>query len=127
MFASLDETPLAAASLAQVHRAVLRDGTPVAVKIQYPEVARLAHVDLASLRIVARFAGGLLRDFDIRSIVDEIAALVALELDFALEARSTERIRAALADDPTVRVPRIHRRVHHRQAAGPRVSSTASR
>ncbi len=56
----------------------------------------------------ARFAGGLLRHFDLRSIVEEIAAMVALELDFAREAASTERIRAALADDPTVRVPRLH-------------------
>ena len=108
VFAEVDETPLAAASLAQVHRARLRDGTPVAVKVQYPEVARLARVDLASLRVVVRLAGGLMRDFDIRSIFDEITELVRLELDFEREARSTERVRAELTGDPTVRVPRIH-------------------
>jgi cytochrome P450/predicted unusual protein kinase regulating ubiquinone biosynthesis (AarF/ABC1/UbiB family) len=108
VFASMDETPLAAASLAQVHRARLRDGTDVAVKMQYPEVAHLARVDLASLRFFARLAGSLVRVFDVRSIFDEIAALVALELDFEREARSTDRIRTALADDPTVRVPRLH-------------------
>jgi ubiquinone biosynthesis protein len=78
VFASVDERPLAAASLAQVHRARLRCGTPVAVKVQYPEVARLAHVDLWSLRTVVRLAGGLLESFDVRSIVGEIAELVAL-------------------------------------------------
>jgi cytochrome P450/predicted unusual protein kinase regulating ubiquinone biosynthesis (AarF/ABC1/UbiB family) len=108
VFASIDETPLAAASLAQVHRARLRDGADVAVKVQYPEVAHLARVDLASLRFFARLAGSLVRVFDLRSIVDEIAALVALELDFEREARATDRIRTALADDPTVRVPRLH-------------------
>jgi cytochrome P450/predicted unusual protein kinase regulating ubiquinone biosynthesis (AarF/ABC1/UbiB family) len=108
VFRSVDETPLAAASLAQVHRAVLRDGTPVVVKVQYPEVARLARVDLGSLRVVARLAGGLLRGFDVRSIMDEIAEFVALELDFEREARSTDRVRAALRDDPTVRIPRLH-------------------
>src|SRR6185295_13831907 len=59
VFAYVDETPLAAASLAQVHRATLHDGTAVVVKIQYPEVAHLARVDLASLRLVARLAGSL--------------------------------------------------------------------
>jgi cytochrome P450/predicted unusual protein kinase regulating ubiquinone biosynthesis (AarF/ABC1/UbiB family) len=109
VFLHVDEAPLAAASLAQVHRATLRDGTPVAVKVQYPEIARLARVDLASLRLVGRAAGRLLRQFDLRSIIDEVAEFVALELDFAREAETTERIRAALADDPTVRVPRVHR------------------
>jgi cytochrome P450/predicted unusual protein kinase regulating ubiquinone biosynthesis (AarF/ABC1/UbiB family) len=108
VFAHVDETPLAAASLAQVHRATLRDGTPVAVKVQYPEVARLARVDLASLGVVVRIAGSLIKRFDVRSIMNEIRELVALELDFVREARATERIGAALADDPTVRVPRLH-------------------
>jgi cytochrome P450/predicted unusual protein kinase regulating ubiquinone biosynthesis (AarF/ABC1/UbiB family) len=108
VFSRVDPEPLAAASLAQVHRATLRDGTPVVVKVQYPEVAGLARVDLWSLRTVVRLAGGLLQSFDVRSIVNEIAELVALELDFEREARSTERIGAALAGDPTVRVPRLH-------------------
>ncbi len=110
VFLDVDEAPLAAASLAQVHRATLLDGTPVAIKVQYPEIAHLARVDLASLRLVGRAAGSLLRVFDLRSIIDEIAEFVALELDFAREGDTTERIRAALADDPTVRVPRVHRR-----------------
>jgi cytochrome P450 len=78
-------------------------------------VAHLARVDLASLRFFARLAGSLVRVFDIRSIFDEIAALVALELDFEREARSTNRIRTALADDPTVRVPRLHAEYTTRQ------------
>ncbi len=109
VFATVDETPLAAASLAQVHRATLRDGTPVAVKVQYAEIARLARVDLACLRIVARIAGRVSRSFDLRAIIDEIAEFVGLELDFVREAAATERVRAAMADDPTVRVPRVHR------------------
>ncbi len=109
VFATVDETPLAAASLAQVHRATLRDGTPVAVKVQYAEIARLARVDLACLRIVARIAGQVSRSFDLRAIIDEIAEFVGLELDFVREAAATERVGAAMVDDPTVRVPRIHR------------------
>jgi ubiquinone biosynthesis protein len=109
VFGAVDETALAAASLAQVHKTTLRDGTPVVVKVQYAEIARLARVDLACLRIVARIAGRLSRSFDVRAIIDEIAEFVALELDFAREADTTERIRAAMRDDPTVRVPRVHR------------------
>ncbi|TMA37366.1 MAG: AarF/ABC1/UbiB kinase family protein, partial [Deltaproteobacteria bacterium] len=100
VFAQVDETPLAAASLAQVHRATLRDGTPVAVKVQYAEIVRLARVDLACLRLVAHVAGRVMRSFDLRSIIDEIAELVGLELDFVREADATVRIGAALADDP---------------------------
>ena len=109
VFETVDETPLAAASLAQVHRARLRDGADVAVKVQYPEIERLARVDLACLRQLARVTGRMSRSFDLRSIMDEVAEFVALELDFAREADATVRIGAALARDPTVRVPRVHR------------------
>src|SRR5262249_29504960 len=109
VFETVDEAPLAAASLAQVHRATLRDGADVAVKVQYPDTARLARVDLACLRLLARVTGRLSRSFDLRSIIDEVAEFVALELDFAREADATVRIGAALASDPTVRVPRVHR------------------
>ncbi len=108
VFTHVDETALAAASLAQVHRAVLRDGTPVVIKVQYPEVARLARLDLGAMKIVVFLAGSLVRGFDVASIMNEIRELVALELDFVREAGATERIRAELASDTTVRVPRVH-------------------
>lgn len=108
VFAGFDERALAAASLAQVHRAVLRDGEPVAVKVQYAEIEQLARIDLACLRLFARLAAKLVRGFDPVPLVDELAEMVALELDFAREARSTERLRTLLADDDTVRLPRVH-------------------
>jgi ubiquinone biosynthesis protein len=108
VFAHVDETPLAAASLAQVHRATLRDGSSVVVKVQYPDIARLAQIDLASLRRTIRLVAWLEPAFDLRSIVEEIAYFVALELDFAREADSTERVRAACAGDATVRIPHVY-------------------
>lgn len=109
VFTRFDETPLAAASLAQVHRARLRDGSEVAVKVQYAEIAALTRIDLASLRVLSRIAGRVNRDIDLVTLVDELAEFVALELDFRREADATERVRAAMADDPTVRIPRVHR------------------
>ena len=108
VFSHVDESALAAASLAQVHRATLRDGTSVVIKVQYPEVARLARLDLRAMRIVVFLAGNLVRGLDVASIVEEIRELVGLELDFEREGRATERVRSALEDDPTVRVPRVH-------------------
>lgn len=51
MFASFEETPLASASLAQVHRATLKDGTQVAVKVQHPKVYTHSFVDMATMEV----------------------------------------------------------------------------
>ena len=107
VFAHVDETALAAASLAQVHAARLLDGTEVVLKIQYPEARRLFPTDTASLRRAVRVARWLGAP-DLRPLVDELTSLIRLELDFAREATSTERIRAAFAGDSRVQIPRIH-------------------
>ena len=109
VFAELEPTALAAASLAQVHRGRLADGTPVAVKIQYPEARRLFPIDLGSLRRAVRVARWLDRKLDLRPLVDELAHFVTLELQFSREADSTERVRrdAAGAGEPVV--PVVHR------------------
>ncbi len=108
VFRSFDEVPVAAASLAQVHRAELRDGTPVAVKIQYPEALRLFGTDLANVRRAARVASLLFRNFALRGPIEEVTRFIALELDFAREAESLERTRAAFKDDPDAYVPKLY-------------------
>jgi ubiquinone biosynthesis protein len=108
VFARFDPTPLAAASLAQVHRAELPDGSLVAVKIQYPEARRLFGTDLANVRRGARWASRLFPRFPLRGAVEEIAQQIALELDFAREAESQERVATAFKGDPDVRVPRLY-------------------
>ncbi len=107
VFSAFDERPLAAASIAQVHRARLRDGSDVAVKLQYPEIGRIAPVDLAMGRLMSHVIG-FVSGTDFPSFVREITRFVALELDFAREAASTERAAKELSTLAFVRVPRVH-------------------
>jgi ubiquinone biosynthesis protein len=108
VFAHVDPTPLGAASLAQVHRARLRDGTEVVIKVQYPEARRIIPLDLASLRVVVGLVQRMQDTIDLRSIVNEVTRFIAMELDFRREAASTQRLAAILAARDDVRVPRVH-------------------
>jgi ubiquinone biosynthesis protein len=108
VFAEISEEPIAAASLAQVHRARLRSGEDVVVKVQYPEARRLFPGDLANLRRASRVMRLLNRRLDLRALADELAEFVCLELDFAREARSTVRISGIFADDDAVRIPHLY-------------------
>src|SRR5262249_42754382 len=106
VFARIDSAAVAAASLAQVHRAQLRDGAPVALKIQYPEAAGLFAIDLRNVRRGVAVAARLFPRFAFRPAIEEVAGNVARELDFARELASLERTRADFAGDAEVRVPR---------------------
>lgn len=108
VFAAVDPQPLGAASLAQVHRARLRDGSDVVIKVQYPEAHRIIPVDLRMLRRVAALVQRMQSSIDIRSLVGEITRFVELELDFRREAASTQRLGAILGRRTDVRVPRIY-------------------
>lgn len=107
LFASFDEEPLAAASLAQVHAAVLADGTRVAVKVQVPGVEEVVDGDLHLLSLLAAAAGDLWRGVDLAPIAREVSRSVREELDYRLEAERTRRMAADLAGDPAVHVPRV--------------------
>ncbi|MEB2346271.1 MAG: AarF/ABC1/UbiB kinase family protein [Deltaproteobacteria bacterium] len=108
LFAAIDERALAAASLAQVHRATLHDGRPVVVKIRYPEIPRIIPLDLGMLRRVVGIVQRLQSRIDLRALVTEVTRFIELELDFRREARSTERLAKSLVDLPDVVVPRVH-------------------
>jgi len=107
VFASFAKTPVASASLAQVHEARLRNGRRVAVKVQYPEIGRLVRSDLESLRFVLGALARVERDFDWQPLLDELGEAVPRELDFVQEGESAERIARALAHREDVRVPRV--------------------
>src|SRR5256884_3269727 len=94
VLATVDETPLAAASLAQVHKATLRDGTPVVVKVQYAEIARLARGGFGCLRIVARLARRGSRRLRLRALIHQDAEVVGLQLGLAPQGCAPAKIPA---------------------------------
>lgn len=107
VFASLDAVPLASASLAQVHHGRLPDGREVAVKIQYPDIARIVGYDLQNFSFLVRLLARLEPSFDFRVLIDEVQKYVPLELDFVHEAENLTRIRGHLAGRSDVIVPAV--------------------
>lgn len=109
LFARWDEAPLAAASVAQVHRAALQDGREVIVKVQRPGIAQVIEVDLKILSRVARALMALpeMRVFDPPLAVEEFRRTLARELDFRREARSMERFAANFSDSHDVYAPDV--------------------
>lgn len=86
-FANFEAEPVAAASLAQVHRATLADGRVVAVKVQVPGIDEVIAADVAALRILAGVLGDVL-PMDLRTIADELERALTTELDYRAEAAS---------------------------------------
>ncbi len=107
LFETFDERPLAAASLAQVHRATLHGGREVCVKVQYPEVRGLVKLDVRNLRTLVGLAARREPNFDYRAIAAEIGQQVPLELDFKREAALTKKVRENLREFDRVVVPEV--------------------
>ena len=110
VFESFDPLPLGSASIGQVHRAVLRDGEVVAVKVQRPEAPGRVESDLDLMR---EFADFLDRRFgrrifvDVRGLVVEFESVIRRELDYTAEAAHARRFAANFAGTPVV-IPRVH-------------------
>jgi len=110
VFREFSERPIAAASLAQVHRAELLDGTPVAVKVQYPDIEDVVRGDLSVLRRLCAVYERLdPQPLELLPLVKELTRHLELELDFLREADCADRVRELFAADCTVLVPEMHR------------------
>jgi ubiquinone biosynthesis protein len=111
VFQSIDPQPLAAASIAQVHRARLKDGREVVAKVRRPGIRPIVEADL---RLLQRAARGLearfpeLRRFHPVGVVQQFQASLTRELDLAAECRHAERIAGSLAADARIVVPLVH-------------------
>jgi len=111
LFLEFEREPVAAASIGQVHRAVLPNGKRVAVKVQRPGAPRQIEADLNLMYQAARLVKERVRalDFvDARQLVDEFARQIRQELDYRLEGRNAQAFHRDFAGDPKVHVPRVY-------------------
>jgi predicted unusual protein kinase regulating ubiquinone biosynthesis (AarF/ABC1/UbiB family) len=108
-FAEFEYEPAASASIGQVHRAVASDGRVMALKIQYPGVAKSIDSDVDNLAMFLNMARILPRELDVSDIIDEAKRQLRQEADYLTEATNLERYGQLLADDERFIVPRVHR------------------
>ncbi|MBM3213136.1 2-polyprenylphenol 6-hydroxylase, partial [Candidatus Poribacteria bacterium] len=111
IFSEFDENPLAAASIGQVHKAKLKTGESVAVKIQRPNIKRVIEEDIGILLNIARLAERYIPETELYNpvgIVNEFARLIRNEMDYTLEARNMERFARNFADDEGVYIPKVY-------------------
>lgn len=107
MFITFSDKPAAAASIGQVHKAEWFDGSPVAVKIQYPGAGKALMGDLNQLARVSRLFSLLAPGIDVKPLLAELKERVAEELDYSEEAVSQSVYAAAYADDPDIHIPEV--------------------
>lgn len=111
LFGDFSKAPAAAASIGQVHRATLTDGTPVAVKVQRPDIRAVIDADLDILRTqAARIQGrtDVGRSYDVVGLVDEFARAIRSECDYINEARNAERLARTFELDADVHFPKVY-------------------
>ncbi|MBN1488335.1 MAG: AarF/ABC1/UbiB kinase family protein [Phycisphaerae bacterium] len=112
VFEQFDEKPLAAASIGQVHRATLRDGDDVVVKVQRPGIRAVIDVDLEILFHLATLIERHIEGAELHKptrIVDEFSRVIDQELDYTIEAKHLEHFAAQFINDPTIYVPKVYR------------------
>jgi len=108
LFADFTETPIAAASIGQAHRAKLRDGTEVVVKVQHTHIETIAEVDL---RVIQRLTSLVAWFFEIKGIeyaYTQVRKMIEEELDFRQEAHSMQIIKANLTEEKSFSIPAVH-------------------
>jgi predicted unusual protein kinase regulating ubiquinone biosynthesis (AarF/ABC1/UbiB family) len=108
-FSTFDYEPIAAASIGQVHRATTPDGRDLALKIQYPGVARSISSDIDNVAALLRLFNLLPLELDVAGIAAEAKRQLAQEADYVSESRCLERYARLVADEPALLVPRVHR------------------
>ena len=111
IFIAVEPKPAGSASLGQVHRAQLKDGRIIALKVQRPGIQRIVQTDLRTLRfvlgVVRRIAPSAERFLDLRMLYREFSRTVFEELDYQREGHNAERFAQIFASDPTIIAPHV--------------------
>ncbi len=119
IFKEFDETPFAAASIGQVHRAVTKTGDIVAVKVQYPEAREAIVTDLKNSQSLASLLRWIFPSMEIGDLTKEISARILEELDYVHEASVQDLFYNYYLEHPTVVIPKVYR-----ELSGPTVLTT---
>jgi len=107
VFARWDPLPFAAASIGQVHRAITHEGRAVAVKVQYPGIARTITSDVRNVALLRRVAAAAFPGLDTRSLIDELGERLREEIDYQLEAENQELFAGYYEGHPVIHVPHV--------------------
>lgn len=111
LFKEFNDVPVASASVAQVHRAVLHDGTIVAIKVQRPDIEKIIHTDIEILLNLAELLEKFVKGMGILnpvSIMEEYSKAINMELDFVIEASHINRFRKNFKNDDSIYVPLVY-------------------
>ena len=112
LFASIDKTPMASASIGQVYRAKLKDGEDVAVKVQRPGIKKIIEVDLEIMFHLATLMEHHVEEMELHrpiKVVEEFSRTLEREIDYSIEATHMERFAREFLNDPTIYVPKVFR------------------
>ena len=108
IFSEFEKEPIAAASLGQVHRAVLKDGREAAVKVQYPGIEEIIETDIRMFKVLIGILRGRMGWIDLRVLHEEFSKIVRAELDYVQEGRNAERFRLQFSGEERVVIPQVY-------------------
>lgn len=104
---SIDPEPIGSASLAQVHKAVLHDGSVVAVKVQHPYVMGNSRVDMKTMEYLVKIVAWAFPDFNFQWLVDESKKNIPIELNFENEGQNAEKVAAMFKKFSWLQIPKV--------------------
>lgn len=103
----IDENPMASASIGQVHRAMLKDGREIVLKVQYPGIDEVIRSDMKNLKGILKMVFSMFTRMDMESVWQELNDRLTEELDYEMEAANMKRMAQVVKDDEAIIVPRV--------------------
>jgi len=107
IFSHFDEEPVAAASLGQVHKAVLKNGQEVAVKIQYPDIEKIIETDIKMFYVLVKIMRGRHGNINLKILHEEFSKIIRAELDYIQEGKNAETFGENFREDERIIIPSV--------------------